>query len=151
MREIVRKAIELTPENLEWKPLYPNNMPCNGLDGYYCLILNTDSEGKVFGRKYTICFQYKEVEEGIGCVNTKEIDRYILFEKSYFEIIGSTIHPEPSDDSWNLWEESENTLNAAEVNDYGNFVYAYETLDGAKKRALRQYKVIYGYAMSHML
>lgn len=150
MKEIVRKAIELTQEGLMWKPLYPNNMPGNGLDGYYCLVLNTDSKGKIFGRKYTICFQYKEAEVGTGCMNKDEIDRYILFEKSYVEIKGKTEHPEPSN-VFDFPNKDNDTLTACEVNDYGSFIYAYETLEAAKQRALRQYNLIYGYAMSHIL
>lgn len=150
MREFVKKANALTLDDLNWKPLYPNNMPCNGLNGYYCLILHTDSKGITYGRKYTIEFQYKETDLGTGITNRKDIDRYILFEKSYSEIHGSCEHPEPSND-FNLWEDGINTLNAAEVNDYGRFVYAYKDLEFAKKRALTQYKAVYGYAMSYII
>lgn len=150
MKELVKKASALNLDDLIWKPLYPNNMPCNGLDGYYCLILHKGNEDKICGRKYTIFFQYKEIEEGTGHINRKEIDRYVLFEKNYFNIKGPTKHPEPSDD-FDWYVESSDTLHATEVNDYGSFVYAYEDLDSARKRVLNQYKAVYAYALSHLI
>lgn len=77
---------------------------------------------------------------------------YLSFEKSYYEILGRKEHPEPSDecdimsDNW-----TENTLHDSEVNDYGGFCWVCKTLDEAKKRALKQYQIVFGYALSHLL
>ena len=35
-REIVEQAYQTELSNMVWKPIYPNNMRGNGLDGYYC-------------------------------------------------------------------------------------------------------------------
>ena len=103
------------------------------------------------GRKYSIVFQHEEVEPGTGHIDSNKIDRYVLFEKCYFNIKGRWEHPDPSETVAIIFGDDENTLNAAEVNDYGRFVYAYKDIESAKKRALRQYKAIYGYAMSFIL
>ena len=86
-REIVENAYKTSVEDMAWKPIYPNNMKGNGLDGYYCLMLHKDKEGKVSGRKYSIVFQNEEVERGTGLVNPNKINGYILFEKVYREIV----------------------------------------------------------------
>lgn len=133
---------------MDWKPLHPNNMLCNGLDGYYCVVLKQYKDGTYYGRKYTIVFQHKEIEPGTGYIDSKNIDRYVLFEKTYSHIIGDLEHPEPTNESPMLSNHEHNTLNACEVNDYGSFVYAYETLELAKKRAQAQWDHIYGYVAS---
>ena len=133
-----------------WRPLYPNNMKCNGLGGYYCLVINQRDDGTYYGRKYTIEFQYKEVEPGTGYVDAKTIDRYILFEKTYPKIIGELKYPEPTIESTMSFEDDQNTLNTHDVNNYGSFVYAYETLELAKKRAEIQWNHIYGYVASFL-
>ena len=46
---------------------------------------------------------------------------------------------------------SKNTLNSYDMNSFGSFVYAYDNIEDAKKRALSQYKAIYGYVASHMI
>lgn len=153
-REIVEQAYQTELSNMVWKPIYPNNMKCNGIDGYYCLMLHKDKEGKVSGRKYSIVFQNEEVEKGTGLVNPNKINGYILFEKVYREIVGPLDYPEATDrEPLDLWHynENENTLHSSDMNDKGSFVYAYDNIEDAKKRALCQYKAIYGYVLSHMV
>ena len=134
----------------KWKPLYPNNMKCNGLDGYYCMMIRQYSDGTYYGRKYTIVFQCKEIEPGTGFIDSKLIDRYVLFEKTYPKIIGNLEHPSPTNEYPEFFQANPNTLNTHDVNDYGSFVYAYETLELAKKRAETQYNHIYGYVASFL-
>ena len=43
------------PKDFIWKPAHPNNMPQNGIDGYYCIIRTSST----CARKYTILFQYR--------------------------------------------------------------------------------------------
>jgi hypothetical protein len=110
-------------------------MKCNGLDGYYCLVIRQHKDGTHYGRKYTIIFQHKEIEPGTGYVDAKTIDRYVLFERTYPKIVGNLEYPEPTNESPGLFGDENNTLNAHDVNNYGSFVYAYETLELAKNRA----------------
>ena len=150
-REIVEQAYQTELTNMVWKPIYPNNMRGNGLEGYYCLMLHKDEDGKVSGRKYSIIFQHEEVEKGTALINPNKINGYILFEKVYKEIVGPLDYPEAQEDyAPDLWR-SENTLNSSDMNDNGSFVYAYDNIDDAKKRALYQYRMIYGYVLSHIV
>lgn len=150
-REIVEKAYATNIEDMVWKPVYPNNILGNGIEGYYCLMLHKDKVGKISGRKYTIAFQYEEVEKGTGFVNPEKINGYILFEKVYREIVGSLDYQGPYEGYVpDLWK-SENTLSSSDMNDKGSFVYAYDNIEDAKKRAMCQYKAIYGYVLSHMV
>ena len=57
IQKIVEYAKALKPEDMEWKPLYPNNMPGNGLMGYAAYLELPDGSG---GRHYTILLQHKE-------------------------------------------------------------------------------------------
>ena len=149
-REFVENAYKTTENDLIWKPIYPNNMPDNGVEGYYCLMLHKDKEGKYSGRKYSIVFQYEEVEKGSGLINTDKINAFILFEKVYREIIGPLDYPSSINEESNPLY-SKNTLNSYDMNSFGSFVYAYDNIEDAKKRALFQYKAIYGYVASYMI
>ena len=139
-----------TAEEMQWKPLYPNNMTCNGLDGYYCLMFYKHKDGTISCRKYTIEFQFKEVIPGSGFIDTKEIDRYVLFEKIYPRVEGPLEYPEPTEDWFGHVDDTANTLNTYDVNSYGSFVYAYDSLELAKQRAYTQYRHIYGYVLSFL-
>ena len=151
-REIVEKAYTITVDDMVWKPIYPNNMKCNGVDGYYCLMLHKDVIGKVSGRKYSIIFQHEEVEAGSGLVNPNKINGYILFEKSYSDVVGPLDYPEATDrEPLDLWHYNEETFHSSDMNDKGSFVYAYNNIEDAKKRALSQYRAIYGYIMSYFI
>ena len=136
--------------DIEWKPLYPNNMKCNGLEGCYCVMFYKHKDGIVSARKYTIAFQRKELKPGTGLVEPNSIDRYVLFEKSYPEVIGPLEHPEPTDNWIGLDLDSKDTFNRYDVNSYGDFVYAYEDLEVAKQRAYAQFWHIDGYIMSFL-
>ena len=77
-REFVENAYKTTENDLIWKPIYPNNMPDNGVEGYYCLMLHKDKEGKYSGRKYSIVFQYEEAEKGSEEKDDMEIIRDVF-------------------------------------------------------------------------
>lgn len=141
IRQGVERAYALRPEDLEWKPYYPNNMLQCGQEGWYCVIQGPNGE---FARKYTIVFQYPENEDCAACPN-QGIDRYILYERCYSGNNGPIAYPEPSRES------AGPSSPALGVNDFGRFVYAHKTLEQAKKRALSSYQAVYGYAMSHLL
>lgn len=148
LKEEVEKVYNMSVDDFVWKPLYPNNMTCNGLKGYYSMKLHSNEDGTVSGRKYTILFQHKLDENGCSL---SDIDLYIFFEKSYYDIKGSLEHPEPNDKFDLSIFNCDDTLTANEVNDYGSFIRACKSLDEAKELALRQYKMIYGYVMSHFI
>ena len=153
LKEVVTFANRLAENDLEWKPMYPNNMKCNGESGMYSIVAFRDSNGRVSScRKYSILFQYPEVEPGAGMIDRDYVDKYILFEKSYPQVVGEPYYDgpfesEPSD----LWRCKGKTFSSSDMNDYGSFVYAYDTLEHAMKRAVTQYSAIYGYALSHLL
>ena len=133
----------MTTTDMLWKPLYPNNMIDNEMNGYYCIVIRQHLNGTYSGRKYTILYQRKEIEPGTGLVDSNNIDRYVLFEKTYSEINGPLDYPEPSRKTFMDWTNTDDTLNAYDLNDPGNFIYAYETLELAQQRALAQYKHMY--------
>ncbi len=112
IQKIVEYAKTLKPEDMEWKPLYPNNMPGNGLMGYAAYLELPDGSG---GRHYTILLQHKEDER--GCM-LEEMELYVLLERV-----------RSGSDS---------------------FVRAFRTLDEAKARAVLQFQMVYGYAMSYL-
>lgn len=153
VKEIVRKADCLSINDLTWKPIYPNNMKTNGLDGYYCLLLHKNENGTYGARKYSIKFQHKELEAGTGHVDPNIIEMYVLFEKCYPKIVGKLSYPDASECGTpkDLWCNNDNALNSADINDCGEFVRAYTNIEDAKMRALTQYKSIYAYAMSHLI
>ena len=147
MKGIVTKASNLQAEHLVWKPIHANNIKSNPIEGIYCLILNTDETGRIYGRKYTIIFQKETDEKGMV---VGDIDQYILFEKSYTDILGPTDYPEPTDNPSHM-DNNCFTLCAYDINDYGKFVHAYSDIEKAKTRAVYQFKAVFAYAMSHII
>ena len=151
-RKDIEEVYNMDNDSLVWKPLYPNNMKCNGVEGYYCLIFKKNDDGIVHGRKYTILFQHEEIDEGTGLVDPRKINAYILFEKSYWDVIGPLEYPEATDkEPYDLLYSNGNTLTSSDMNDKGSFIYAYRDMESAKKRALRQFQAIYGYVASHFI
>lgn len=148
IEDIVKDAYGV--KDFDWKPLYPNNMPCNGLMGYYAVKLHELEEGVLSGRKYTILFQCEMDEDGITLENAG-VEYYVLFEKCYDEIVGLGVHPAPSDNVSMFSTHEGGTLNALEVNGYGRFCYVCKTLEQAKRLAVMNYQMVFGYALSHLL
>ena len=148
----IKRISQITVDDLMWKPIHPNNMKCNGIDGYYCLLINKNADNKYSARKYSIIFQHEEVEKSTGFINPNKINAYILFEKSYYDVMGPHEYPLPEDDiPSDLWNNNGNTFSSSDINDYGHFVYAYDNIDDAKKRALTQYKGVHVYVASHFI
>ena len=76
----------------------------------------------------------------------------VLFEKSYWDVIGPLEYPEATDkEPSDLFYSNGNTFTSGDINDYGTFIYAYKDIETAKKRALRQFQAIYGYVASHFV
>jgi hypothetical protein len=131
------KKREAKETSIQWKPLYANNMIDNPKEGEYCII--SDPEHKLV-RKYTILYQHGESEEGFSL---SFIENYVLFEKGYTNIVGPSEHPAPSHNPPD-WNDTYNTFNAQELNDYGTFIRAFVNEGAAKMRALTQYNHIAG-------
>lgn len=148
IKEIIKQARDLKAEDIVWKPLYPNNMPGNGLEGYYTFLYYKDEEGKYQARKYTILFQGETTPDGM-VKHGAEPKYYILFTKVYSDLPFPPKYPSPDDAPRRGCYNDE--LNAYDVNDYGTFVCVYESLDDAKRRALISHKMINVYVMSHLL
>ena len=127
------ERITLTPNDMVWNPLYPNNMPNNGLAGYYSLLFKKNDDGSVYGCKWTIKFQ-KEEEKPMWQQTDAKTEMYILFMKRYFNVQGPLYYPKPQNNTTFRFE-SEETFRNETVNDTGDFVRAYHTLEEAKEGA----------------
>ena len=66
IRNTVDFADSLKPEDLLWKPIYPNNILSSKMMGCYTLVLRKDSDGRIYGRKYSILFQKEEDPKHLG-------------------------------------------------------------------------------------
>lgn len=136
-----------------WKELYSNNMPCNGIDGYYCLI---DVSGGTT-RTYTLLSQREKrkkdgsnivKEQGNGYFILKTpVEYWILLEK-LANIEGDIKIPEPSNDF--SFKHEDNCLHACTANGHGSFIRVYTDFEEAKKGAYEQYISLYGFTMAHM-
>ena len=156
IRNIVNFADSLEPENLVWKPIHSNNIITNDIVGYYALVLNKDLDGRIFGRKYSILFQLEEnpAYRGEGLLaRDAQVELYILFEQSFSDIIGPLEYPEPRPADSPFQDEAQRgiTLSDMGMNEYGDFIRAYPTLELAKKRAVVQYQAVFDYGLSHLI
>ncbi len=136
-RELERQRMEkirLTDEDLTWFPIYPNNMSCNGVDGVYTLLFRKDYDGTLRATKWSIGFQKEECAPGI-IAGDSEIELYILHRKDYANIKGAFNYPDPNA-YHDLFADTEDTFHNLDINDYGDFVRAYKTLEEAKQGAL---------------
>ena len=132
MLEWMKSVYAKVKENdFEWKPLYPNNMPCNGVAGLYMyMFFKEDDHFKYV--KFTIEYMSRCDEDGISHPEegTKYYVLHLLKEddlKETFEI------PEPSDDYCPF-----DYTNAGVVNDYGRFRYVFDDEETAKKAAAKE-------------
>lgn len=125
----------LRKEDLNWLPLYPNNMPSNGLVGTYCLIPMRREDGGTDVLKWTVRFQKKETAPTI-VGSDAEIEAYVLFLERFFDVKEEASYPEPSDFADPLSERTEGRFGRYGVNSAGDFVRTYRSLEEAKEGAL---------------
>ena len=128
---------------LNWKPYYPNNMEVNGIEGCYCIVRT----GKNSARKYTIKLEYKEENIETGLINPDIVERYVLFEKTYWDVKGPFKYPEPvkpNEISANINDTYGycDTFKGQDYNDFGNYVRSYGYLDDAIQRVYTQLRAI---------
>lgn len=128
-----RKRIK--EEHFTWKPVRPNNMAGNPIEGYYALLFMRQQDGKVYGCKWTIIFQKEETQPGLTSQYSK-VEAYILFMKRYFDLEdvfdylkSETVGSHPYLNSMGPYDG---------VNDYGDFVRAYRNLEEAKLGAMER-------------
>jgi len=123
MKEVFTKA-----ENNDflWKPIYANNMPCNGKSGIYTDLF-FEKDGKYQYRKFSI--EYVSRCDSMGISHPEEGIRYYVLHLLELDDLDETFEiPEPSDDV-DFFDDS----NAGIVNDYGRFRYVFDDEQTAKE------------------
>ena len=122
MKEVFTKAEN---NGFLWKPIYANNMPCNGKSGIY-----TDMFFEKNGM-YQYCkfsMEYVCRCDSVGISHPEEGIRYYVLHLLEIDDLDETFEiPEPSDD-YDILGES----NADLVNDYGRFRYVFDDEQTAK-------------------
>ena len=129
------ERIRIREEDVEWKELYPNNMLDNGLSGYYMLLFRKNRDGSISGCKFTIAFQEEEIMP-LRIRSGAPIEAYNLFCRRYFDVTGELQYPEPANELVLMTGDSKTFEDPNGVNDYGDFVRSYRTLEDAKTGAL---------------
>ena len=133
MNQAERERVRLREEDLIWHNYYPNNMIGNREEGCYSLVFKAENE-KIYCCKWTILYQEEETEPGCSYCDAP-IEAYNLFMNRYFEVKGLMSYPNPEEEQ-DLFSESENTFSSCGVNDEGDFVRSYKTLEDAKAGAV---------------
>ena len=130
MKEVFTKA-----ENNDflWKPIYENNMPCNGKSGIYTDMF-FEKNGMYQYRKFSI--EYVSRCDSVGISHPEEGIRYYVLHLLEIDDLDETFEiPEPSDD-YDILEET----NANLVNDYGRFRYVFDDEETAKSVVCNELK-----------
>lgn len=120
MKEIYTKA-ELN--NFEWRPIYPNNMPCNGVIGVYTDMFFKRGDTYTY-LKYSIQYCHRVDKEGFSHPE-EPIKYYALHELRYLDLPEPFEIPEPSN-------EYESNSIASIVNDFGCFKHIFDDEKTAK-------------------
>lgn len=137
MKEVYTKAEE---NDLQWKPIYANNMPSNGKSGIYTdMIFKKD--GKYQYRKFSI--EYVTRCDSCGISHPEEGIRYYVLHLLEINDLDNTFEiPEPSEDFVFFDDNS----NACIVNEYGRFRYVFDDENTAKEVVCAKLKqMIYPY------
>ena len=121
MNDAEHDRIAIKVEDLKWKTIYANNMKGNPSEGIYCILHREEGSDHYYACKYSIIFQ-REESEPMFPKSGGDIDCYILFMKRYFGLESMLEYPEPSENDDDA---------CSDVNNYGDFVRAYWTLEEA--------------------
>lgn len=127
--EEYRKRIALTTEDVEWKPVYVNNLLCNPIVGIYGFLFKRQENGRISGYKWTIVFQYQEITPGKQKMDAP-IEAYNLYFKEYRDVAGVLGYRKPGYANQQCYKKS--TIQDG-VHSYGEFVRSYKTLEFAKE------------------
>ena len=129
---------KLTSDILEWKPIYYNNMyyDCIPENGIYCFLLK-DVDGYAHGIRISIEYQWEEKEPFCRSSNAA-VEQYILFEKDYGLIDGKLSFNNPKDykSISPKYYSLIDTLDDWDLNNSGEFVRAFMSLEEAKEYAV---------------
>ena len=124
MKEVYKKV---KANDFEWKNIYPDNMPCNGVKGKYTEMF-FKKDGKYTYIKYSIEYCSRCDEDGLS--HPEEGTKYYVLHELIKHDLEETFKiPEPSNEF--LWDESLACL----VNEYGRFRYVFDDEKTAKKVA----------------
>ena len=128
-----RRRKYLSEKHFNWLPLYINNIPCSSFEeiGWYCLLLK-EVDGKIVGHRFTVLYQRKELEPLHGYMDA-EIEQYILLERTYWDVIGNLRYKTSEHDTDELLEY---TFNDSDLNNHGEFIRAFNTMEEAKAYAV---------------
>lgn len=142
------ERLKLTEEDFIWKSIHPNNIKSNYEDGVYALIFKERDE-KVTGYKFSIIYQREHISPLYYKGTNSKIEMYILLEKEYIDVQGPLGYGEYGKHcyigDWDLDFFEEKTFTDYDINSYGKFLRAFESLDEAKKYAI-EVANIRGYA-----
>lgn len=127
-----RKKVALTAKDIEWKPVYANNLLCNPIEGIYGFLFKKQENGEVVGYKWTIVFQHEEIRHGRQKMDAP-IEAYNLYFKEYQAVAGVLGYKEPGYTSQQCYVKS--TIRDG-IHSYGKFERSYKTLELAKEAAL---------------
>lgn len=136
----IETVYNMTSDDLVWKPIHSNNIIGNPVMGEYCIINRQNDDGTWSGRKYSISFQWPETTPGSGIICSGDPEAYILFEYGFGGLKAPLVYPEPNERGCDC-----------DIHEYGYFCRAYKELEHARKRALVNYKHIFGYVASHFV
>ena len=121
--------------DFEWLNLYPNNMPSNGLEGYYTYFYVKNSQGLYDLVKFTINFQSRCDKNGISHPE-EGVKYYNLYKLVVHDLDENKKIPEPSDDFSD--KQKKGYLKATTVNVFGDFRYAFDDIETAKAVAYQE-------------
>lgn len=141
--EEYRESIKLAKEHFDWKPLYANNDDGNTKFGEYALLFK-EQFGKVEGYCFSIIYQREEISPLHYYGFNSRVERYNLFEKRLYDVQGplTLATPESREDGFkDLFEisktfEAQNTLCNSFVNEQGEFIRSFSTMEEAKEYAI---------------
>lgn len=124
----------LTEKDFVWKEHYENNINTNPLGEYYCII-----DCGNYAKKYGIVPQYPS-KDGVSISLKDKPEYYVLFEANGRKATKA--------DKNKMFYEMYNFDDYVFENT--SFVRVFTTLEDAKSRAFFQYKMIFGYVLSHI-
>jgi hypothetical protein len=135
--------IRAKAKNFEWRPIYPNNMIQNGIEGIFTDMF-FENNGKYRYIKYSIIYQPRCDSDGMSHPE-EETAFYILHELRINDLEEKFQIPEPGKHM--DWENPYANL----VNDYGRFRYAFSEEETAKSVVSNELVMMiypYGYLLS---
>lgn len=144
-----RERNKYLPEDLLWKQMHVNNIKSNPVFGEYTLLINRQEE-KLVAMKFTIVYQPYHVKPML-IDSQKGTERYVLFEKTYYDFYGSIDYPS-CEETLNHFDSKLDMaffdwacLSVGDMTSYGSFLCSFSTADEAK-----EYALCYANANSHI-